>query len=157
MGKAKKILNFVLSKIVSLLLIVMTLLVLYQVFTRYVIGKPSDFTEEIVRYTLVWTGFLGAAYAFSSRQHMSLIFFKDKLSNEKKKILSIFIDLLILFFAVFVMIVGGFQLSKSTIGAPSALLGVPRGLVYTICPISGVFIAIGQIINIWYDYTGEEE
>ncbi len=149
--KLKKSMNFVLSRISALFLITMTCLVLYQVFTRYVLNSPSDFTEEIVRYLLVWTGFIGAAYAFNTRQHMSLVFFKEKLSKEKQKWLSVVIDFIILLFALLIMVIGGWTLSISTMGALSALLSVPRGLVYLIGPISGIFIIIGQIINIWED------
>ena len=70
--KIKKGMNFLLSRIAAVLLSAMTLLVLYQVFTRYVLNSPAAFTEEIVRYLLIWTGFIGAAYAFSTRQHMAL-------------------------------------------------------------------------------------
>lgn len=83
--KMKKGMNFLLSRIAALLLSAMTLLVLYQVFTRYVLNSPAAFTEEIVRYLLIWTGFIGAAYAFSTRQHMALVIVRDKLSPEKKK------------------------------------------------------------------------
>ena len=38
----------------------------------------------------------------------------------------------------------------------SALLGIPRSLVYSIAPISGVFIVLAQIINIYEDVTGEK-
>ena len=37
-----------------------------------------------------------------------------------------------------------------------ALLGIPRSLVYSIAPISGVFIVLAQIINIYEDVTGEK-
>ena len=50
-----------LAAIATLLLSIMTLLVLYQVFTRYVLNSPAAFTEELVRYFLIWTGFIGAA------------------------------------------------------------------------------------------------
>lgn len=38
----------------------------------------------------------------------------------------------------------------------SALLGIPRSLVYAITPISGVFITIAQIINLYEDITGNK-
>ena len=43
-----------LAAIATLLLSIMTLLVLYQVFTRYVLNSPAAFTEELVRYFLIW-------------------------------------------------------------------------------------------------------
>ena len=82
--KIKKGMNFLLSRIAAVLLSTMTLLVLYQVFTRYVLNSPAAFTEEIVRYLLIWTGFIGAAYAFSTRQHMALVLKRQVVSKSKE-------------------------------------------------------------------------
>lgn len=150
----KKWMNFLLSRIAALLLIAMTALVLYQVFTRYVLNSPSDFTEEVVRYLLMWTGFIGAAYAFSTRQHMALVFIRDKMKGKNKKILMAAMDAIIFLFALFVMIIGGTKLALSAAKEYSALLGISRGIVYGMAPISGVFIVLAQIINIWEDITG---
>ncbi len=150
----KKWMTRLLSGIATILLSVMTLLVLYQVFTRYVLNSPAAFTEELVRYFLIWTGFIGAAYAFITREHMCLVLFRDSLSPQKKRILMIAIDALILVFATFVITVGGFKLSLSAIKVFSALLGIPRSLVYAMAPISGLFIIVAQIINIYEDVTG---
>lgn len=62
----------ILSIACAVLLTFMTVLVLIQVFSRYILNSPVAFTEELVRYSLIWTGFIGAAYAFSTREHMSL-------------------------------------------------------------------------------------
>ena len=51
---------------------------------------------------------------------------------------------------------GGFKLAVSASREFSALLGIPRSLVYSIAPISGIFIIIAQIINIYQDITGEK-
>ena len=129
--KIKKGMNFLLSRIAAVLLSAMTLLVLYQVFTRYVLNSPAAFTEEIVRYLLIWTGFIGAAYAFSTRQHMALVLVRDRLSPNRKKVLMTAIDVLILVFALFVIIIGGTKLALSAVKEYSALLGISRGL-YTV-------------------------
>ena len=109
----KKWMTRILSGIATVLLSVMTLLVLYQVFTRYVLNSPAAFTEELVRYFLIWTGFVGAAYAFITREHMCLVLVRDSLSPKKRRILMIGIDVLILVFAVFVITIGGFKLAMS--------------------------------------------
>ena len=51
----------ILSIACAILLSFMTILVLIQVFSRYVLNSPVAFTEELVRYSLIWTGFIGAA------------------------------------------------------------------------------------------------
>ncbi|MCI8865301.1 MAG: TRAP transporter small permease [Lachnospiraceae bacterium] len=150
----KKGMTKLLAAIATILLSVMTLLVLYQVFTRYVLNSPAAFTEELVRYFLIWTGFIGAAYAFITREHMCLVLVRDSLKPEKKRILMTFIDVLILVFAIFVITIGGFKLAMSAQKVFSALLGIPRSLVYAMAPVSGLFIIVAQIINIYEDVTG---
>ena len=108
--KVKNVMNKILSAASVVLLVFMTSLVLWQVFTRYVLGKPAAFTEELVKYSLMWTAFIGAAYAFFTRDHMSLTIIKDKLTGNKRKILLLVIDVLILLLAVFVFVIGGFKL-----------------------------------------------
>ena len=140
----------ILSIACAVLLTFMTVLVLIQVFSRYILNSPVAFTEELVRYSLIWTGFIGAAYAFSTREHMSLTLIRDKFTGKAHTALLVVIDGLILLMAIFVFTIGGFKL------AVSALLGIPRSLVYSIAPISGVFIVLAQIINIYEDVTGEK-
>lgn len=152
----KKVLSKLLAGLATILLSLMTLLVLYQVFTRYVLDSPAAFTEELVRYSLIWTGFIGAAYAFLTREHMCLVLLRDKLNPAGKKVLMIFVDTLILVFAIFVITIGGFKLAMSARQVYSALLGIPRSLVYAMAPISGVFIIVAQIINLYEDITGNK-
>lgn len=154
--RAKRGINAVLAVIASVLLIAMTLLVLYQVFTRYVLNDPADFTEELVRYMLIWTGFFGAAYAFGTRQHIALLFVQDRFPESARRGLMIFVDVLILVFAAAVVVVGGTQLALSAREELSALLGISRGLVYGVAPVAGLFIVLVQAINVWEDVTGSE-
>ena len=143
----------ILSIACAVLLTFMTVLVLIQVFSRYILNSPVAFTEELVRYSLIWTGFIGAAYAFSTREHMSLTLIRDKIHRQGVLVV---IDGLILLMAIFVFTIGGFKLAVSASREFSALLGIPRSLVYSIAPISGVFIVLAQIINIYEDVTGEK-
>ena len=76
---------------------------LAAIATLYVLNSPAAFTEELVRYFLIWTGFIGAAYAFITREHMCLVLVRDSLSPGRRRILMIFIDVLILIFAIFII------------------------------------------------------
>ena len=152
----KKVMCKILSVASAVLLSFMTLLVLWQVFTRYILNSPAAFTEELVKYSLMWTAFIGAALAFFTRDHMALTLVKDKVKGTPQKALSVFIDGLILALAILVFVIGGFTLAVSARQEFSALLGVPRSLVYAIAPISGIFIAMAQVINLYEDVTGRK-
>ena len=154
LGIIKIWMDRILSAGCAVLLTFMTFVVLWQVFTRYVLNNPAAFTEELVKYSLIWTGFIGAAYAFSAREHMSLTLLTDKLTGTPHKILMTLIDVLILLLAVFVIVIGGFKLAISAKMEFSSLLGVPRSVVYGCAPVSGIFIILAQLINIYEDITG---
>lgn len=131
----------------------MLCLVLTQVFTRYVLNDPVSFTEELVRYMLIWTGFIGAASAFGSRQHMALMLLPEKLTGLNKGILMAAVDFIVLVVCVAVMFVGGISNAMSSMNALSPLLGIPRGLVYAVTPLSALFLILIQIVNIYDDLT----
>ena len=57
---------------VAILVIVMVLMVIAQVLSRYVLHKSLSHTEELVRYLFVWATFLGAAAAAYRNRHLSI-------------------------------------------------------------------------------------
>lgn len=127
------------------LLVLMTVLVMIQIVTRYALNQPTAWTEELVRYALIWTSFLAASYAFLERRHMALSILPDRLSAPARRGLTRAVDVLVLLFAVLVLGVGGVMLVLSSLGDMSALLGISRGAVYAIVPISGLMIALAQV------------
>ncbi|WP_043497075.1 TRAP transporter small permease [Georgenia sp. SUBG003] len=152
--RMRGVLGAILVWFAGTLLVLMTFLVLYQVFTRYALGSPAAFTEELVRYALIWTSFISAAYGFLHRKHMALFVVRDKFGPAARRALIIGSDVLVLLFAVLVMVVGGTMLAVSARNDYSALLGISRGLVYAIAPVAGLAITAAQALNIWEDLTG---
>ncbi|WP_246208636.1 TRAP transporter small permease [Anaerotalea alkaliphila] len=153
----KIFLNRLLSYLVSLLFLTMTFLVLWQVFTRYVLGNPSMFTEELVLIILVWTAYLGAAYAFGKREHMSLVFLKERMTGTRRKIVMVVIDASIIAFSLLILIYGGYMISESVFAVKTPILGFSRGMIYIATTVSGVIITLLQVINIVEDIQEEEE
>ena len=113
LGKVKFWMDKSLSIACAVLLSFMTILVLIQVFSRYVLNSPVAFTEELVRYSLIWTGFIGAAYAFSTREHMSLTLVRDKFTGKAHTALLVAIDGKIA--AAFVLFSSGILLATNAV------------------------------------------
>ena len=51
---------------------IMVIAVLWQVFTRFVLGSPASGTDELVRFALLWLSLLGASYGFGRRAHLAI-------------------------------------------------------------------------------------
>ncbi len=133
---------FVLLGLIMLLLVVMAV---WQVFTRFVLNNPSTFTEELLRYGLIWGGMLGAAYAFSGDKHLSLILVKDRLKGKKKQILLVFNEIVVWAFILSVYLYGGIQLVISNQGLSSSILRLPMSFVYAIIPLAGFFMILIKV------------
>ena len=148
----KASLDKILGSFLVVLMTIMVMAVLWQVFSRYVMQSPSSITEELARYLLIWIGILGAAYAAGQQQHLSINLLEEKLEKNKKKKLKIFINLLIIFFGITVLIIGGSNLVyvNYILGQSSAALEIPLFVVYLVVPLSGaliIFYKVNEIMN----------
>lgn len=134
------------------LLVLMVLAVLWQVFSRYVMNSPSSVTEELSRYLFIWIGILGAAYAAGQQTHIAIDILHPKLSDMNRMRLRIFINILIIFFSLTVLVIGGANLVyvNYDLGQYSAALNVPVSFVYFVVPLSGIlviFYKVNEIIH----------
>lgn len=138
----KKTIDRYLGYFLAMLMMVMTLDVLWGVLTRYAFGSQADWSEELARFLLIWIGLLGASYAVGQKMHLAIDLLMPKLSSNSQKILFLFINFLIILFALFVMVIGGARLMyiTQTLGQLSAALRIPMTLVYAVLPLSGVLV-----------------
>ena len=148
METLRKGLDKVLEFICCTLLALMTILVTWQVVSRYVLNNPSTITEELVLFSFVWMGLLGGAYLFGKNEHMAMTFLFDKLSEKNQIKVRIFFELVIMAFAVFILVFGGYNMSKLSMGQLSSSLQIPMGYVYLALPLSGITTLIYNILNI---------
>lgn len=146
----KKRLDKILGAGLVALMTIMVVAVLWQVFSRYVMQSPSSVTEEMARYLLIWIGILGAAYAAGQQDHLAINLLEEKLNKENKKKLRILINVLIIFFSVTVLIIGGGNLVyvNYELGQSSAALEIPLYIVYLVVPLSGFLVSIYKVNEI---------
>jgi TRAP-type C4-dicarboxylate transport system permease small subunit len=123
--------------------------VLWQVISRYLLTSPSSFTDELAGYLLIWVGLLGAAYVTGKREHLAIDLMLRKAKPARKKALELFIQIVIIAFAIFVLITGGSWLmyTRFALEVKSAALELPLGYVYIILPFSGLLIAYYSLDN----------
>ncbi len=139
-NQVKSVVDFVLSWACIAIVAAMTILVTYQVASRYLFNSPSAVSEVLSRYLFIWLVFYGSAYVFGLREHMSITFVKDKLPEKLKVFVDMFIELTIVVFTYGVMVFGGYNTSMRQMWQQDSALQIPMGVIYSAIPISGVFI-----------------
>jgi len=142
-----------LGKILIVIMGVMVINVIWQVFTRFVVGTPSSFTDELARYLMIWLGILGAAYVSGRNMHVAIDVLPLRSSNKTQKRLKLIVYILIIAFALFAMVIGGLRLVYITyvLDQHSPALQIPLAVVYFALPLSGLLIIyykISDIINL---------
>ncbi|PQJ30732.1 C4-dicarboxylate ABC transporter permease [Nonlabens arenilitoris] len=153
-NKVLKILEWIMIMIFALLV----LDVLFQVFSRYLLGKSFTWTEEFARFALIWMTILGAAYLNGKKQHLSMDFLYQKFSSSNQKKVAVLIQALIFLFALIVMVTGGLNLVYTTLHLEqlSGTLRIPLGYVYAIMPFSGFLIMCFSLYHIFNIYNTKE-
>lgn len=136
-----------LAAIVAALLALMTAAIVYQVFARYLFSAPSAVTEEVLRFSLIWMGFLAAALCFMRGEHLNLPIVVDMLPPRAQKWMSVFNAFLVMIFAA-IMIWGGWQSFTGNSYMKTPILQIPIGTLQLVVLISGVVILISQIADI---------
>lgn len=150
MKKIKTYLDRVIEKLLITIFGLMVINVIWQVITRYFSENPSSFTDELSRYLMIWLGILGAAYVTGKNEHVSIDFFIKKISVQNRKILTLFITLSIICFAIIALVIGGGRLVYITLILQqySPSLKIPLAFVYSVLPISGILIIFYKITEI---------
>jgi len=144
----KKVLDRLLETLVMGVVAVLVLDVLLQVFTRFVLNKPSSWTEELAVFMLIWVSLLGAAVALGRGAHLGIDYFVGKLPERVRLATEVFVFFCVAAFSFLVMVLGGIDLVRSTLelGQPSPALNVQMGHVYLAVPISGFFLTLYAVI-----------
>ena len=113
----------------------------WQVFTRYVLDAPSDWTEEASRYLYVYVVFLGTSAGISTRSHVSISYFTDRLAPLPKLLVSLGVDVLILAF-LGVMVWWGTRATIRNLDIPLSVTQVSYAWVYVVIPVTAVLMIV---------------
>lgn len=148
MKTIRMLLDRLLETLTCLMLAIMVFTVCWQVISRYVLGTPSTFTEELLRFALVWLAMFGMAYVSGKRQHISLTLFIDKASPKLRHVWMLILQVCFGLFAIYILIFGGLQISSISMEQFSPALNISMGHVYYALPIGGTLIIIYSVLNI---------
>ena len=108
---------------------VLAVTIFYQFFTRYVMNDSASWTEEIARYLLICTVYIGAAVGVRKNNHIQVDFFYRVFPKKIMRVASVFVDIarvLFLGYAVWLT----WQLIEKIGNQPMSVVDWPIGLVY---------------------------
>jgi len=120
------------------------LCVFYQFFTRYVLNNSAAWTEEIARYLLMSTVFVGIAAAVRRTRHIHVDFLYRLLPARAGRALSTAVDIgRIAFFAVAVALT--IQMMSRMGALQMTIIDLPMNLIYGICAFGFAAAAVRSV------------
>jgi TRAP-type C4-dicarboxylate transport system permease small subunit len=120
---------------------VLAVVIFYQFFTRYALNDSASWTEEIARYLLISTAFVGAAINVRKNNHIQVDFFYRLLPRAVTRPLSTFVDVIRIAFLGYCVWLTVALMQK--IGSQRmAIVDWPIGIVYG-------FVAFGFTLMTW--------
>ena len=157
MKRLRDFLKGLLNVLAGASFLAMVLLTCWQVFTRYVLGNPSSWSEELVSYMFAWMSLLGASLVTSERGHMNIPILVERMKPAGQKALLCLGEAIAFFFSVIILVYGGTRITNLAMGQMTSSLGVPVGVFYGVLPLCGLLNMIYTVLNIVDILKSEKE
>ncbi|GAA4286276.1 TRAP transporter small permease [Georgenia daeguensis] len=153
----RKLIDRILIVVCVVIFAVLVFVVSWQVFSRQVLSSPASWTEESARYLFVVLALLGAALVFSERGHIAVEVLVARFSEPLQRVVAVFVEAMIIFFAVYVMIFGGYEVALNAWNQNISTMPVTVGQIYLVLPIAGALITLFSVSHIVGMFAGTEE
>lgn len=137
LGILEKVLNFLSGGI----LVILVVIVFSNVLGRYVFHSSLAWAEEISRFMLIWMVFLGSIAAYVNNEHLGLDILTNAMPKRLAQIVAVVADLLVVY-ALYLLVSGGYTMTKESWDWLSPATAIPYGWVYLIVPFAGSIMII---------------
>lgn len=139
----KTVIKF-LEYLLAVLLGIAVCFIIAQVFCRYVLGHPLDWTEQSSRFLFIWMMMLGAAIVFYRDSAMAFDMLLHAFPSKLQFWLEALIKLLIILFSLYY----GYQaivLASSVGHRMTSGVRIPLALMYSSMIVSNIFVVMVMV------------
>jgi TRAP-type C4-dicarboxylate transport system permease small subunit len=146
LSRLKGIIDRVVNVLIVFLFLIIFASVLLQIFLRYLLNFPLTWSEELSRYLFIMVCFLGWTLATRNKSHIKVNIILDALPAKIRFLVKVFIQMLVLVFAVALIYLGS-RMTYRSIDVPSITLFFGFAYIYAFVPISGAIIFFYAILE----------
>jgi TRAP-type C4-dicarboxylate transport system permease small subunit len=123
---------------------VLALDIFYQFFTRYALNDSAAWTEEIARYLLIATVWIGLAAAVKLQRHIHVDFFYRFMGYRVGRFFATLVDIVqIAFFATAAVLT--WQMMQKMTSYRMTIVDLPMNTVYAVCLVGFALAAVRSV------------
>lgn len=116
----------------------MSLIIPWGVFARYVLGTGSHWPEPVAVLLMVTFTFVGAAASYRAGAHIAVSMLTDRLPAPLRRLCEIVVDALMVAICLFVMVWGSKLVAETMNQSLADLPWLPVGLTYLPLPLGSL-------------------
>lgn len=136
-------------------LILMTGIIGWQVFGRFVLNASPSWSEQTALILMIWYVFFAAAAGVYEGFHIRISLFEVQLSEGKARLVRRAINLLVAGVGL-ILLFYGVQLVWLVRDHTVPVLGISRGIAYIPIPLCGLLIAVFALNHLLRDGSAEQ-
>ena len=131
----------------ALMLAVMVVLLFIQVFSRYALSDPPDWTEELARAVFIYLTFIGGALAIVRNAHLKIQTLHERLSPNARAALDIALTLVgVIFLAIVVF--HSFTLLGQLAHQPMTSVPISKAFMFAAVPAGCALMLVYELQRI---------
>jgi TRAP-type C4-dicarboxylate transport system permease small subunit len=123
---------------------------IWQIVTRFIIERPAEWTEVLIRFTLIWMVFLGVPAAFRVGAMVSVDVLYRWSGRRLRRVLDTLVAVAALVLIAVIVWVGWDYAQRGRVQTVTGLEDVSMFWAYLALPVGGVFAALAIVGN-WLD------
>ena len=130
-------------------LVLMTLIIPWGVFTRYVLGIGSSWPEPMAVLLMIWFSFLSAAICYREHLHIGVSILPSALSGSRRVALGWVVEILMAATNLFILVYGIRLVQTTWYQTIAEFPIVSVGVSYLPVPIGGAVILLFVVERLW--------
>ena len=153
-----KFVKNIVEHVCFLLVIVLSVVVFFQVFNRFILKGPWAWSEELAMLLFQWVVFLGAAVGVKRMNHFGIDLVVEKLPGNIRHVIELIVPLAIGAIAV-TLIIEGYKLLQLTQFQLYTTMPFSHAWATAAMPVSGVLMVLYLIqheVKIWRRKEGRQ-
>jgi TRAP-type C4-dicarboxylate transport system permease small subunit len=128
------------------LFLILFFLNILRIFLRYLLGVAWLWEPDFSRLLFIWIVFVGAAVLYTTKGHLVIDFFLDRMKQTMRDRMHFVIDLVTAIFLI-VLVLRGMEIAKVRMRIPFDTWDLPTGYAYIAVPICSAIMIVITLVR----------
>jgi TRAP-type C4-dicarboxylate transport system permease small subunit len=130
-------------------LVVITIIIPWGVFTRYVLNVGSSWPEPMAVLLMIWFSFLSAAICYRENLHIAVGILPGMLTGAPRIVLGWIVEICMITISVFMLYYGVKLVHTTWFQSIAEFPMISTGISYLPVPIGGAIVTLFAIERLW--------